>query len=352
MAKESLKNPLAIRYQLDEIVGQGSYGTVYKALDIIENRVVALKTGSLIDITPLEISIVKALSENSGFPTFYHSGRVGNIRYISMQLLGKNYSEYLKDREAPLEPRDISILLLKVLKRLKTMHKAGFVHRDLKLQHFIYNLKGSQVYLTDFGLSAPVPLANAKLIPVCNTTVGNPKFCSIRAHKYMNVMPIDDLESLVYIAIYLINGCLPWDSTSGSPANIFALVKECKIRALELGWRQQLPDEFNELLTCTRNRPMNTIPDYKQIKFLITLWGLKARHAYSSSSLDYLSPRKVLTKDLERGNLEATALVPFRLLSKPTRPSQEKTTTLSRALTVVIPLTLPRAPKIEGLNLA
>mmetsp|Transcript_34433 Transcript_34433/g.60382 ORF Transcript_34433/g.60382 Transcript_34433/m.60382 type:complete len:196 (+) Transcript_34433:31-618(+) len=139
------------RYRLSAEIGRGSFGTVYKAFDSRENRYVALKVGKLNAVKSSEVVVMKLLSRHSGFPKLFNSGLAGSCRYISMQLLGANLQTVVEKR--PLSLRGIGRMFLSILNRLKTMHKKGIVHRDLKLHHFVYDQDNIKLHLTDFGLS-------------------------------------------------------------------------------------------------------------------------------------------------------------------------------------------------------
>lgn len=101
------------------------------------------------------------------------------------------------------------------IERLRDFHSLGFVHNDLKLENILIGHKDSKVlYLIDFGL--------AQLYIDRTTDVhiekefqkkfsGNFLFASLNSCRGNNKSRRDDIESAIYIMIYLMNdNYLPW----------------------------------------------------------------------------------------------------------------------------------------------
>mmetsp|Transcript_37 Transcript_37/g.49 ORF Transcript_37/g.49 Transcript_37/m.49 type:complete len:143 (-) Transcript_37:469-897(-) len=140
MVEARVKAVVAKKYKFNQEIGKGSFGTVYSAYDIKGKRSVALKVGSLLNVSQREISIMYYLSGRSGFPQLYHSGRVYDTRYIAMQLLGDNVCDSVKACKKGLTNVEISVIMIKILKRLSLRARAmklSFSHQQglLILQH-------------------------------------------------------------------------------------------------------------------------------------------------------------------------------------------------------------------------
>ena len=111
--------------------------------------------------------------------------------------------------------RTILLITLQLLDRLHFLHDKGFIHRDLKPENILVGLgnKSNTVYIIDYGLSKRyidphtgehVPLRTGKAL------TGTPRFSSVNTHLGFETSRRDDLESLMYIVIYLARGSLPW----------------------------------------------------------------------------------------------------------------------------------------------
>ena len=95
------------------------------------------------------------------------------------------------------------------------MHELGYIHNDLKLENIIIGHKDpSVIYLIDFGLSCKYlnedGSHNAK--EFINKFSGNFMFASLNSCRGNTKSRRDDIQSILYIMIYLLNkNSLPWD---------------------------------------------------------------------------------------------------------------------------------------------
>ncbi len=102
------------------------------------------------------------------------------------------------------------------LEIIETMHKAGYLHRDVKPSNFMIRLQEGKIinklYPIDFGISkryirygAHIPFKEGKKM------VGSPVFCSPLTHQGHEQSRRDDLWSWLFMSIYLVEK-LPWES--------------------------------------------------------------------------------------------------------------------------------------------
>lgn len=97
------------------------------------------------------------------------------------------------------------------------MHHKNFVHRDIKADNFVMGTNARQkiCYLIDYGLAKQYRDPKTKRhIPFRDdkSLTGTPRFASIANHLGMEQSRRDDLESLAYVLVYLIEGQLPWQN--------------------------------------------------------------------------------------------------------------------------------------------
>jgi len=117
-----------------------------------------------------------------------------------------------------------------VLRCLRRLHGAGWVHNDLKPANVLLGAAGSanarRLHLVDFGLVSRVEVAEAvadadyaegdgagaaAAAAAANAArIGTPLFASLAAHEGRPTRPSDDLESLAYVLALLAAGTLPW----------------------------------------------------------------------------------------------------------------------------------------------
>ena len=103
------------------------------------------------------------------------------------------------------------MIAIQSINRLEQIHKQGFIHRDIKPDNFLvgYGQNKDIIYLVDFGLSKKYIDSHYRND---KNLVGSLRYASIRNHKGIEQSRRDDLESLGYMIIYFINGCLPWQN--------------------------------------------------------------------------------------------------------------------------------------------
>jgi len=117
----------------------------------------------------------------------------------------------------------VKCIAYKLLLILQSIHRAGIVHRDIKPHHIIY-LDG-KITLVDFGLAINIGKPTKFF-------AGTVCYCSLASMFGEYPSPLDDLESLAYTLLFLVNGCLPWDAVSD--AEVIAMKQQCR----------QMPDKL------------------------------------------------------------------------------------------------------------
>ncbi|WP_017595403.1 serine/threonine-protein kinase [Nocardiopsis potens] len=150
---------LSGRYQLDEQIGSGGMGTVWRATDTILNRPVAVKLlhpAQMAEPTARERfrtegRITAGLS-HPGIAQVYDYGEQGDRAFLIMELvLGETLSSILK-RNDGLEPGATLDILAQSAAALASAHGRGVVHRDIKPGNLMVTDDGT-VKLTDFGIA-------------------------------------------------------------------------------------------------------------------------------------------------------------------------------------------------------
>lgn len=96
------------------------------------------------------------------------------------------------------------------------MHDLGYVHNDIKLDNILVGFKDpSLLYLIDFGLTCKYLDDNGLHIEkeFLKKFSGNFLFASLNSCRGNNKSRRDDIQSAIYIMIYLLNnGSLPWSN--------------------------------------------------------------------------------------------------------------------------------------------
>ena len=148
-------------YRLEEKIGEGGMGAVYRALDVNLNRMVALKVISRATISPSdklrfarEAQSASALN-HPNIVTIYEYNVEAGVDYIAMEYVnGQPLDRVLARRAAgeDVPPERLIVCLRGVASALACAHQAGIVHRDLKPGNIMLAGEGVAKVL-DFGLA-------------------------------------------------------------------------------------------------------------------------------------------------------------------------------------------------------
>jgi serine/threonine protein kinase/predicted ATPase len=157
---------IADRYELESVLGQGGFGTVYKARQRVTGQWVALKvlrpTADQGDRREARFEREMQLTARLNHPhviRLLDSGLHDTAhRYIVFEYVdGADLTEVLR-AEGPLSPTETKRLLLQVLDGLSAAHALGMVHRDVKPRNIMISRTGlaRNAQLLDFGIAAVV----------------------------------------------------------------------------------------------------------------------------------------------------------------------------------------------------
>ena len=152
-------------YELQEELGRGGMGIVYRAKQISVNRLVALKVirpdrlASMNSATKRKIierfrteAEAAARITHDNLVTVYEVGCDADCHYFSMRYVeGCSLSE--KTRKSPADNRQAAEWLEPVCRAVDAVHRNGILHRDLKPQNILLESATGRTLLADFGLA-------------------------------------------------------------------------------------------------------------------------------------------------------------------------------------------------------
>jgi len=210
------------RYEIQEEIGRGMMGVVYRALDPALGRTVALKTVSLLLAVPdedrpgfeqrfLNEARVAAGLNHPGIVVVHDVGRDpgSDSLYIALEYLeGETLSERVK-RDGRLEWREALRLTAKVAEALHHAHEKHIVHRDVKPANIMV-LPSGQPKLMDFGI-AKIPAAQ---LTSAGEFFGTPSYMSPEQATGEPLDARSDVFSLGSVLYLLLTGVRAFDAPS------------------------------------------------------------------------------------------------------------------------------------------
>jgi DNA-binding beta-propeller fold protein YncE len=146
-------------YRIEELIGRGGMGVVYRAYDLRLKRPVALKlvAPSLArdqrfrERFARETELLMSLEHPNVVP-IYDAGDVDDRVYLAMRLVDGSDLGALLRTEGPLEPHRAIAICAQIAAALDAAHVRGLVHRDVKPSNVLLD-DSEHVYLADFGLT-------------------------------------------------------------------------------------------------------------------------------------------------------------------------------------------------------
>jgi eukaryotic-like serine/threonine-protein kinase len=203
------------RYKIVEELGRGAMGVVYKALDPLIERTVALKTISCHGLSRDEVETFERRfffeAKSAGrlnhpnIVTIHDVGRDDDLAYIAMEFLeGQSLREIL-DSGIVLPGERIADIALQVATGLAFAHGKDVVHRDIKPANVMV-LDNGTVKIADFG----VALLPTGSMTHAGTVFGSPKYMSPEQVSGQKVDGRSDIFSLGAVMYEMITGLPPF----------------------------------------------------------------------------------------------------------------------------------------------
>ncbi len=155
------------RYRIDARLARGGMATVYEALDLRLDRVVAVKVmhptlaedPGFVSRFEREAKSAARLSHPNVVSVF-DQGVDGDIVFLAMEFVpGRTVRDVLRENRT-LSPAQALAILEPVLEALEAAHRAGFVHRDIKPENVLISDDG-RVKVADFGLARTISVGPA-----------------------------------------------------------------------------------------------------------------------------------------------------------------------------------------------
>lgn len=200
----------ASRYVIEERVGQGGMGAVYRARDRALDEVVALKIlAPMTDITPdvarlfrQEVKLSRRIT-HANVVRVYDIGEEQELLYMTMEYIqGQTLRQAINATGGGMTVADVLRIGLALIDGLAAVHGHGILHRDLKPANVMID-KGGRVLLTDFGVAMHFE-------ELASGLVGTIRYMAPEQFRKGKLGPPTDLYSFALVLLEALTGDVPF----------------------------------------------------------------------------------------------------------------------------------------------
>uniref|UniRef100_A0A4W3GS59 non-specific serine/threonine protein kinase n=1 Tax=Callorhinchus milii TaxID=7868 RepID=A0A4W3GS59_CALMI len=208
LSEDSLTKQPEEVFDVLEKLGEGSYGSVFKAIHKESGQVVAIKQ------VPVESDLQEIIKEisimqqcDSAYVVNYYGSYFKNTDlWIVMEYCGAgSVSDIIRLRNKTLIEDEIATILKSTLKGLEYLHFMRKIHRDIKAGNILLNTEG-HAKLADFGVAGQLTDTMAKR----NTVIGTPFWMAPEVIQEIGYNCVADIWSLGITAIEMSEGKPPY----------------------------------------------------------------------------------------------------------------------------------------------
>lgn len=218
------------KYRIEERLGIGGMGTVYRARHVLIDRPVALKVLNQ-RLVKDDAARIRFQREAKAAGRLQHINAVAvtdfgqttdGYVYIVMELLeGRTLREILA-KEAPLETARAVSLMLQTAAAVEAAHQAGIIHRDLKPANILVTQRSdvpAMVKVLDFGIAKvfvedPEDEEDSKTLTQVGAMIGTPRYMSPEQCIGHTLTPASDVYSLGVILYEMLTGMSPFSGST------------------------------------------------------------------------------------------------------------------------------------------
>ena len=292
---------IANRYEVITQIGCGGMATVYKAIDSVLNRNVAIKVlreefttdEEFIKRFNVEAQAAASLT-HPNIVSIYDVGNEGDLYYIVMELIqGKTLKEIITENVVLPWKWSVNIAI-QIASALEMAHRNNIVHRDIKPHNIIITEDGI-AKVTDFGIAKAV---SNSTITAFGATIGSVHYFSPEHARGGYTDAKSDLYSLGVVMYEMMTGRVPFDADT--PVSIaLKHMQEDPIPPMEVN--NTIPQVVNDIIL----KAMQKDPNLRYASATDMLRDL--RDALKNPNGDFVQIDKIDDSPTQRIDLNETA---------------------------------------------
>jgi casein kinase I homolog HRR25 len=241
------------KYIIMKSLSSGGFGDVYLGKNKFTDEPVAIKAERKeLSVVKNEAKMYNYLNNSTFFPKLKDYISTSRHNYLVLELL--NYS--LAEMKTKLTKQQLKIVGLQMFNILEFLHNKGIIHRDIKPANFL--MTAGRIKLVDFGFAKQFTRPGVGHIErkSISEIIGTPNFISANIHNLIEPSRRDDLESAIYVLLYLDSG-LPWYTYHNY---------EKKVAKENICENRKVNEKIRELISICRKLSFTDTPDYNKYR--------------------------------------------------------------------------------------
>ncbi|KAF8922695.1 kinase-like domain-containing protein, partial [Mucidula mucida] len=207
---------------LEELIGSGGFGAVYRGWDITSSSHYAVKVmltpafgSSEEKLLSAEIELHERVTKHKNIVTFHKCIVDGPFTFILLDLCsGDDLYSRIQQHQYKFNDELIRSTMIQVIDALQYCHDKDVYHRDLKPENILTSSDGHSVFLADFGLSTSDDVSDQ--LRVGTLEYMSPECVRLDSYSPFYLPRYNDIWSMGIILINLVTDSYPWDSAQST----------------------------------------------------------------------------------------------------------------------------------------
>ena len=318
------------RYKFLEKVGSGGMAEVYKARDMVLNRIVAVKI--LRDSLASDADFIERFNKEAqraaglshpNIVSIYDVGETEGLHYIVMEYVSRETLKNQLQKSKRLNVRESLRIVKDIARALAHAHSNNIVHCDIK-PHNILVAPDGQVKVADFGIARAVSSATMSFT---GDVVGSVHYFSPEQAQGISITPKTDIYSLGVVFYELLSGKLPFTGETSVSIALKHLEEEVPSIRKE---NPEVPAIVEAIIARALEKEVERRPDANELVEMIN----KAEDELYNSGEDDLDD---VTRVLSRADAELLAKTSADKAEQDSgRPLYQKLTIVAAVLILLI----------------
>lgn len=294
------------KYRLEDKIGAGGFGAVYRAMHLNIKRLVAVKifspspgNDSVENLERFQREAISTCRVNHPNAVAVLDSGISNegIPYLVMELLqGHTLKTELK-RNGKLTLKRCAEITIPICKVLAKAHASGLVHRDIKPDNIFlhYTAEGELVKVLDFGIAKLIDIAGNEQsnenLTKTGGIIGTPIYMAPERFALKDYDGRSDIYSLGIMLYEMLSGRLPFQDQAGSLATIMTAHLSQDPQPIK-DFTPQIPNKIETIVLATLKKQVEERPSLEEIaKIFAEVTGIEYK-ASSNIEENLLKPQR------------------------------------------------------------